>query len=102
MENLKTGLTCDSRYTKEHVSGFSRKYKKLRRNSRLKDRVDEAIEKILDDPFKAGNKTKDKRLLGSFVYRLGDYRICYFIDSNEYIVRFFDIWNRSEAYKPKK
>lgn len=98
MENQKTGQICDGEYTKKHERAFSKMYKKLEKNKRLKSRVDKAIEEILADPFKVGNKTKDASLMGAFVYKLGDYRIFYFINSKERFVSFIGVFHRSEAY----
>ena len=62
---------------------------------RLKDRLEDLL--ILDNPLASAEKLKDKRA-GSYVWRIGDFRVVFDVVSREKIV-ILRIQNRKEIYK---
>ncbi|MDI7267161.1 MAG: type II toxin-antitoxin system RelE/ParE family toxin [Myxococcota bacterium] len=69
----------------------------LRLPRNVRDRLEEALERLTSDPRPPGAK----RLVGRDGYRLrkGDYRILYVVDDRERIVRVYRLGHRREVYR---
>ncbi len=68
-----------------------------RLDGRVRRRVVDAIDEILDDPYRQGVK----RLSGgaAFRYRVGNYRIVYTVDGRRVTVTVIRVRHRSKVYR---
>jgi len=85
-------------YRARLLNNFLKQEKKL--NAEVKDRVIEAVEGILSDPY-SGVDLKGN-LRGYWDKRVGKYRIVYKIDESEKRVIFFDVDLRKRVYNRLK
>jgi mRNA interferase RelE/StbE len=85
-------------YRARLLNNFLKQEKKL--NAEVKDRVIEAVEGILSDPY-SGVDLKGN-LRGYLDKRVGKYRIVYKIDESEKRVIFFDVDLRKRVYNRLK
>jgi mRNA interferase RelE/StbE len=85
-------------YRARLLNSFLKQEKKL--NAEVKDRVIEAVEEILSDPY-SGVDLKGN-LRGYWDKRVGKYRIVYKIDESEKRVIFFDVDLRKRVYNRLK
>ena len=85
-------------YRARLLNNFLKQEKKL--NAEVKDRVIEAVEGILSDPY-SGVDLKGN-LRGYRDKRIGKYRIVYKIDESEKRVIFFDVDLRKRVYNRLK
>jgi mRNA interferase RelE/StbE len=81
-------------YRARFLKIFLKQEKKL--NADIKERVVEAVEEILSDPYSGVNLKGD--LKGYWNKRIGNYRIIYKIEESEKRVIFFDIDLRKRVY----
>lgn len=78
------------------AEAFQRKFQKLPKNIQIK--IEKGLREIYLDPY--GGKRLIGELEGEFSYRIGRYRIIYFVDENQ------DIWieavgHRKDVYKKR-
>ncbi|MEA1957702.1 MAG: type II toxin-antitoxin system RelE/ParE family toxin [Euryarchaeota archaeon] len=85
-------------YRARLLNSFQKQEKKL--NAEVKERVIEAVEEILSDPY-SGVDLKGN-LRGYRDKRVGKYRIVYKIDESEKRVIFFDVDLRKRVYNRLK
>ncbi len=85
-------------YRARLLNNFLKQEKNL--NAEVKDRVIEAVEGILSDPY-SGVDLKGN-LRGYWDKRVGKYRIVYKIDESEKRVIFFDVDLRKRVYNRLK
>ena len=79
---------------------FSKKVNSKKFNHLQKKIIDDIYPMLKNNPFFG---TNIKKLKGEFKdvyrFRIGDYRLFYKIDGNEYIIFILNIENRKDAYK---
>jgi mRNA interferase RelE/StbE len=85
-------------YRARFLKTFLKQEKKL--NADVKERVIEAVEEILSDPYSGVNLKGDLR--GYWNKRVGKYRMIYKIDESEKRVIFFDVDLRKRVYNRLK
>ena len=72
-----------------------------RLDTNMKRRVNEAIERLIQNPFFGPNIIKLKRSRpGQYRYRVGSYRIIYEVDTQNQKCNVLNISTRGKAYNP--
>lgn len=85
-------------YRARLLNSFLKQEKKL--NAEIKEKVIEAVEEILSEPYSGVDLKGD--LKGYWDKRVGKYRIVYKIDESEKRVIFFDVDLRKRVYNRLK
>ena len=78
------------------INESRKQYKNL--NKRTKKRVNEALDEIMESPFRSPHIAKLKGRQDEYRYKLGDYRIVYHIDKKEQMCTILAIVSREGAY----
>lgn len=65
-------------------------------DSNIKRRIGNALFRYKDDPFKYAEKMADSKL-GTYRFRIGDYRVIFDIEENDLVV--LRVGHRKEIYK---
>lgn len=78
------------------INESRKQYKSL--NKRTKKRVNEALDEIMESPFRNPHINKLKGRQDEYRYKLGDYRIVYHIDKQERMCTILAIVSREGAY----
>ena len=82
-------------YKSIFTRSFTKEFGKLPKS--IKEKILEALEKTAENPY-TGTKLRGK-LEGLWRWRVGKYRIIYFIDEKEKAVVFVDVGLRKSIYK---
>lgn len=82
-------------YKSIFTRSFTKEFGKLPKN--IKEKILEALEKTAENPY-TGTKLRGK-LEGLWRWRVGKYRIIYFIDEKEKAVVFVDVGLRKSIYE---
>ena len=86
-------------YRVESTRGFERQCKRLHfdRDEKAAQRLQDAIDKIAENPFVG--KMKEKKFKGCYKRRIGDYRLVYYLDTKKRTCYLIDIDRRKDVYK---
>ena len=84
------------RYSLEFTASAAREFKALDR--KIRRRITERINALLDDPFPSGVK-KLQAEVHHFRIRVGDYRVVYRIDGKRVVIVIVRIGHRKEVYR---
>jgi len=82
-------------YKSIFTRSFTKEFGKLPKS--IKEKILEALEKTAENPY-TGTKLRGK-LEGLWRWRVGKYRIIYFIDEKEKAVVFLDVGLRKSIYE---
>ena len=63
---------------------------------RIKKRIGETLRRYSEEPFRYANKLTDPRL-GSYRFRIGEYRVIFDFDGNEIVV--LRVGHRKDIYR---
>ena len=96
MANTQSGRMLSETYEIRLEGDFKKIYRRL--DSNMTRRVNEAIDKISNNPY-LGVKLKQKKFGGLYRFRVGAYRLIYAIDSKNKVCYLQNLWVRSKAYK---
>ena len=85
-------------YRDEWARGAANAYRRLDDN--VKQRVDDALNELREDPFRASNvKALSGPLRGTYRKRIGDLRLLFSLDTVEQVLYVEAIVDRKDAYR---
>ncbi|MDD5089660.1 MAG: type II toxin-antitoxin system RelE/ParE family toxin [Candidatus Wallbacteria bacterium] len=92
----------NSRYKPQFVRSLKKDIEKL--PDEALESVEQAIDRILENPFRAGVKKLKACSAAGVIMRLrvGDYRIVYSVDSETRVILFLAVKNRKDVYRKVK
>ena len=88
-------------YSKKPTKLFLKNLSKYSKtNKKLYDEIIESLNIITKNPFDSSNKQlKSKKCPKCKRYRVGDYRIVYYINTKKEFVEFIDVDDRASIYR---
>ena len=96
MESPRSSRKSEEKYEIEVVGDFEQQYNLL--DAKMTRRVNEALERLAENPIKYGKKLKGK-LRGLYSLRVGRYRITYDIDVQTKTCYVRNVLKRSTVYR---
>ena len=96
MEYQRSSQKSEEKYEIEAVGDFEHQYNLL--DAKMTRRVNEALDRLAEDPMKYGKKLKGK-LRGLYSLRVGRYRITYDLDVQTKTCYVRNVLKRSAVYR---